>query len=44
MKISIFWKFQTEKRENVEESVFKVIMAENFPKMEKEMDIQIHET
>ena len=28
----------------MEESVFKVIMAENFPKMEKEMDIQIHET
>ena len=36
------WKFQKEKRKKGPESLFKIIMVENFPNLGREMHIQIH--
>ena len=36
------WKFQKGKRKKGPESLFKIIMVENFPNLGREMHIQIH--
>ena len=37
-----YWGFRREEKENRVETLFKEIIAENFPNMGKDLDIQVH--
>ena len=41
---STLWEFQRKTKEEGTETLFKEIMAENFPTLRRDIDIQEHET